>query len=85
MSKRTNEYLFEVKGGFDIAKENKPYLANDGGIIGFTTPNGATVRLAVCLEVESPDGKTMRYVTSEKEMAELGFEGLDYSSLDFHK
>ena len=79
---------FVVTGGFDILKSLKPREAADGGIVAYTLPDGREARLVVALEVEEPSTKyrtgTLQYVTSEKEMAKLGFEALDYEALDFY-
>ena len=78
-----NETLFEVKGGFDISKDNKPYRAANGDICGYTLPDGSIVRLVVALEIEFPDGN-FQISTFEDEMSEFGFNNLDYSELTFH-
>jgi hypothetical protein len=80
----TNEYLFEVKGGFDIDKRHLTKKAYDGNVVGFNLSDGRTVRLVVALEVESADGEKFEYVTDEYEMSELGFSCLDYQCLNFH-
>jgi hypothetical protein len=79
----SNEYRFTVTGGFLIDKTLKTERSFDGTPIGFTLPDGRTVRLAVALEVELDGGADYRYVTSETEMSELGFTCLDYDQTDF--
>ena len=78
-------YKFVVKGGFDISSTLAEYLAWDGGVIGFVLPNGKVAKLCVALEIEDGDGDGFTYVTSQNEMAKLGFQDLDYESLDFHE
>jgi predicted butyrate kinase (DUF1464 family) len=79
----TNEYTFEIRGGFNINKSNTGVRAADGNVVGFRLPDGRTVRLIAALEVESSDGTTFDYITSDKEMEDLGFGCLDYTCLDF--
>ena len=79
-----NETLFEVKGGFDISKNLKPYLAANGDVIGYTLPDGRIVRLTVALEIENPKTNKFTYITNCHAMNILGFENLDYSDLTFY-
>ena len=51
----------------------------------FKLPDGRAVQLIVALEIEIDGGTSYEYVTSEKEMHDLGFEGLDYEELRFHE
>ena len=78
-----NETLFKIKGGFDISKKNKPLLAANGDVIGYTLPDGRIVRLVVALEIENFDN-TFKYVVNQDAMETLGFENLDYSELTFY-
>lgn len=76
-------YKFEVTGGFDVKKGLKPIKPFDD-IVAFKLPDGRSVRLIVALEIESKAGDMdYKYVTSENEMAELGFECLDYADARF--
>jgi hypothetical protein len=85
MQDDTQLYLFEVTGGFDVKTDLIPEESAVGNISKFRLPDGRAVQLIVALEIEIDDGISYEYVTSEKEMAELGFEGLDYKELRFHK
>jgi hypothetical protein len=78
------EYGFDVRGGYSINKNFIPVLAYDGTIVGFTLPDGRTVRLTIALEIESKDGSKYKYVTSEKNMMNLGFSYLDYEYINFY-
>jgi len=86
MEETTDIYRFIVKGGFDIDKNFVRETDFSGTrVTGFKLPDGRTVRLSVALEVESKDGTDYKYISSEREMAELGFEGLDYDDLTFEE
>ena len=76
-------YGFDVTGTFHIDTAFEPELSCIEDIVGFKLPDGRTVRLAVALEVESADGESHEYVTSEKEMADLGFTSLLYAFAEF--
>jgi len=80
---KTKVYKFNATGGFDINKKFKKVLSCTGDICAFRLPDGRSVRLAVALEVESKDGNNFKLITDEFDMAELGFEGLDYKELTF--
>lgn len=75
-------YLFEVSGGWTVVGDLKPSYDAVGNICGIELPDGRMVRLIVALEVEDENGE-YKYVTSEKEMEDLGFESLDYNKCDF--
>lgn len=77
------EYRFEATGGFDIPSCFEQQLDASGKIFGFKLKDGRIVRLAVCLEVESKDGKKYKYITKESEMCKLGFCDLAYDELSF--
>jgi hypothetical protein len=81
---KTKVYLFDVTGGFNVRDELKPEVSHIGNLTKFRLPDGRAVSLIVALEIESADETKYEYVTSEREMAELGFEGLDYNKLQFH-
>lgn len=86
MTTKTKVYRFKATGGFNINRKFKAGLSYNGeDICRFTLPDGRTVRLAIALEVESKDGNNFKYITSESEMTELGFECLDYDSLTFEE
>jgi hypothetical protein len=82
-------YRFNITGGFDIRTNLKEVHSNaEGVVVGFELPDGKIVRPCICLEVEDTNAdqfteQPFKYITSEREMAELGFEGLDYDQLDF--
>jgi len=81
---RYHGYLFKVTGGFDIDARLRPvYAANGQDIVGFTLPDGREVNIEICLRIEGCDGE--QYVVSEREMADLGFCGLDYDYADFYR
>lgn len=84
---KSKEYLFTVTGGFDISPELSEFLAWDGGVVGFTLPDGRVAKLVVGLEISSPDPDDdgFEHVTCERKMSELGFDNLDYDALDFHE
>ena len=72
----TQLYFFEVTGGFEVKKELKPSLNFDEStIVGFELPDGRIARPCIALEVESEDGKSHEYITSESEMSNPGLEG----------
>jgi hypothetical protein len=77
------EYRFTVTGGFDIPETLTEEVTHMGGIRGFKLPDGRIVTPIVALEIEIDEGMSYEYVTSEDEMAKLGFEGLDYDQLEF--
>lgn len=79
------EYLFEVKGGFDISPSLEEFHAHDGTVIGFTLPDGRVARACVALEVEDEETGRIEYIISEQEMTGLGFDGLDYECLNFYE
>jgi len=83
MEDPTKRYGFDVIGGFSVRNELEPDYTYYGNINGFKLPDGRIIRLVAALEIESVDGASYEYVTSEKEMAELGMEGLDYAKLEF--
>ena len=85
MSDETTRYGFEVTGGFSVRKDLVPEPNAIGGIRGFKLPDGRVALPIVALEIEAADGASYEYVTSEKEMSELGMEGLDYAHLYFHE
>ena len=79
-------YKFEVTGGFDVNKKLKEKLDHSGSYVcAFKLPDGRTVRPMLALEVESKDGNSFEYITSEIDMSDLGFEGLDYDHVGFEK
>ena len=81
----TNSYVFEIRGGFlNVEAKLKPLLDASGNIYGFKLPDGRECDLAICLRVEGGDGNE-DWIVSEKEMAELGFEGLDYAWSEFKR
>lgn len=72
---------FELEGGFSIPDVSIPLLSAQHEVVGYILPDGRKVRLVVALEVE--DNDKYHYVTSEQEMASLGFEALDYRTSEF--
>lgn len=83
MDDPTKRHGFEVTGGFSIRNELTPEHNCTGGIRGFKLPDGRIATLVVALEVENDGGVSYDYITSEKEMNDLGFEGLDYANIEF--
>jgi len=80
----TNIYHFEVTGGFNVKNDLKPELStHTGNLTRFKLPDGKYVSLIVALEVMDSDEGDISYITSETEMNNLGFEGLDYKELRF--
>ena len=82
---KTKVYRFKATGGFDVNQKFKEIPSCVNGIMAFKLPDGRSVSLVIALEVEAKDGHDFKYITSESEMAELGFEGLDYGELIFEK
>jgi hypothetical protein len=80
----TSQYVFEVRGGFDVDGKLKPLLGASGAIYGFKLPDGRECDLAICLRVEDKKGNE-DWIVSEKEMAELGLDGLDYAWSEFKR
>ena len=80
-NKTFTQYLFEVTGGFDIDDDLEPILDASGNICGFTLPDGREADIAICMRVEGGDKE--EWITSERKMAQLGFESLDYGKSDF--
>ena len=83
---KAKRFTFDVAGGFDI--DFPEVLAADGSVVGFTLPDGRTVRLCIALEVEAANPKEAtdyKYITSEREMDDLGFRCLDYAHLEFEQ
>lgn len=81
----TKVYKFKATGGFDINKKFREIPSCSGDVCGFELPDGRVVQIVIALEVASKDGNSYKYITSEKTMAELGFEGLDYDKLIFEE
>lgn len=79
----TNEYKFVAEGGYDIDSNLTPEANAFGEVVGFKLPDGRSVRLVIALEVSDEYGDDFKYVTSEQEMSELGFDCLDYERLNF--
>lgn len=81
-----NSYGFTIYGKFDnIDTKLVPITDHDGITTGFLLPDGRSVNLVMALEVISPEGDKIDYVTKESEMTSLGFELLDYDLLTFTK
>lgn len=74
---------FTVSGGFDISSQVERVLAYNDTISAYKLPDGRTVRLVVALEVESADGTSYEYLTSESNMDSIGFTNLDYQDTSF--
>lgn len=83
MDDPTEVYQFEVTGGFDVRSDLVPETSHIGNIMRFKLPDGRYASLVVALEIMPEDESSTSYVTSEAEMHELGFEGLDYKELRF--
>ena len=79
----TSQYSFEISGEFaNVDGKLKPLLDASGNIYGFKLPDGRECDLAICLRVEDKKGKE-HWIVSEKEMAELGLDGLFYGRSEF--
>ena len=81
--RETQNYKFELTGGFSVDKNFTPELSYNGGIMSFALPDGRVVQLIVALEIEEANGRHHRQITSQHEMDELGFECLDYENVQF--
>ena len=79
----TSQYVFEISGEFTYIDDKlRPLLDASGNIYGFTLPDGRECDLAICLRVEDKKGDE-KWLVSEKEMAELGLDGLIYDRAEF--
>jgi len=77
------QYVFVISGEFaNIDDKLRPLLDASGNIYGFTLPDGRECDLAICLRVEDKKGEE-EWLVSEKEMAELGLDGLIYDRAEF--
>ena len=83
MDDPTKVFQFEVTGGFDVHKDLIPETSAMGNIIRFKLPDGRYASLIVALEIMPETEDSSTYITSEREMHDLGFEGLDYKNLRF--
>jgi hypothetical protein len=54
-----------------------------GEVCAYKMADGSTVRLIVALEVESPTENEYKYLTSEQDIANAGFEALEYNEAKF--
>jgi len=78
-------YNFKIKGQFnEVDRKLVEITDHASNIVAFLLPDGRTVQLVMALEVLSPEGDKISYVTNESEMVELGFNLLDYESLNFY-
>lgn len=78
---KKNEKNFIATGTLLINSVNEPVLSHDGAVIGYKTRKGI-VRLAICLELERPDG-TFEYLPTEPQMRTVGFDIFNYDKLEF--
>jgi len=79
----TSQYVFEISGEFaNIDDELSPLYDASGNIYGFKLPDGRECDLAICLRVEDKKGDE-KWIVSEKEMMELGLDGLIYDRAEF--
>jgi len=85
MEDHAKHYRFEVTGRFYVDEKLKPEVSHIGNLTRFKLPDGRAASLVVALEIEVDEGMSYEYVTSEREMRDLGFEGLDYDELRFHE
>ena len=86
IAKPTREYLFTVKGGFNVEADLKVMRAANGDVIGFVTADGKGVCLTVCLEVvdnSKQEPNRITYVSDDLGLNLLGMRDLDYSRADF--
>lgn len=80
--KKQRQVSFVATGKFTAADTScKPLRDNGGNIFGFRLPDGSTVDLAICLRHEK-DG-VERCVFSDKDLRELGLDGLTYTKIEF--
>ena len=77
------QHGFEVTGTFAVDKKLKPIFDCMEEICGFKLKDGRTVKLVVGLEIGSKDETDYQYVTSDKDMAKLGFELVQYDRTTF--
>ena len=83
MDDPTKPFNFIVTGGFHVRNDLKPEVSRMGNLTKFRLADGRAVQLIVALEIEIDDGMSYEYITSEKEMHDLGLEALDYDQLEF--
>lgn len=79
------ELYFKVTGGFERQDNLKPELDASEAIVGYQLPDGRLIRLVIALEIESKDGGSYEYVTSEQEMEKLGLGLLSYDDISFYE
>ena len=80
---KSQKVAFCVEGSFDVPDSFSPINDAQGNVVGYLTPNGTQVQLAVCLEV-TKDEKKYRYVSKESAMSNLGLNGLNYDRCEFY-
>ncbi len=80
------DYNFVIKGWFHDVSENLEKVYDyDGNVTGFKLQDGRVVQLVMALEVidETKEKPVVNYVTSEKDMTNLGLDFLEYDKLEF--
>ena len=81
----SNVYEFKVTGSFGtVDKSLKELRGFNGEVVGFILPNGDRIRAIFALELEKADD-TYTYITSESEMAQLGFKHMTYDETNFRR
>lgn len=74
---------FCLIGGIDVPSDATPVTDCNGEVCAYKLADGSTVRLALMLEFEAPDGNGYTYRTAEADMASAGFTGLEYDNTSF--
>lgn len=85
MTTTEKDYSFVVSGAFSVDNNLKPIFGVLNTIVGFILPDGREARLIVAIEVENKITGDYDYVTSEKQMSDLGFGCLEYDKADFER
>jgi hypothetical protein len=74
-----------VTGSFGTVDKNLKELRGfNEEVVGFILPNGDRIRAIFALELEKADD-TYTYITSESEMAQLGFKHMTYDETNFKR
>jgi hypothetical protein len=85
MTTTEKDYSFVVSGAFSIEDNLQPIFGARNTIVGFKLPDGREAQLIVALEVLNPKKDSYKYLTSEKQMSDLGFGCLEYDKADFER
>jgi hypothetical protein len=79
----TQTSKFTITGSIDIPESAISIYSSSGEIVGYKLKDGRIAKPIFALEIESQDGNSFEYVTSESAIANLGFTCLDYENTTF--